>query len=102
VTAFARLRGYTEITKEVLSEMALRYDIEKDAFYREGLEKGIERGREEGLEQGIEKGLTQGMEKEKRATVEACLLDGLSLEVTARITRLPLETVRAIALELGY
>jgi predicted transposase YdaD len=94
VTAFARLRGYTEITKEVLSEMALRYDIEKDAFYREGLEKGIEKG--------LEKGLTQGMEKEKRATVEACLLDGLSLEATARITRLPLETVRTIASELGY
>jgi predicted transposase/invertase (TIGR01784 family) len=90
VTAFARLRGYTEITKEVLSEMALRYDIEKDAFYREGLEKGREEGRE------------QGTEKEKRATVEACLLDGLSLEATARITRLPLETVRSIASELGY
>jgi hypothetical protein len=37
-TASVRLRGYTEITKGVLSEMALRYDIEEDAFYREGMQ----------------------------------------------------------------
>jgi flagellar biosynthesis/type III secretory pathway protein FliH len=68
----------------------------------EGLEQGIEKGLTQGLEKGREEGREQGMEKEKRATVEACLLDGLSLEATARITRLPLETVRSIASELGY
>jgi predicted transposase/invertase (TIGR01784 family) len=36
----ARLRHLTKVTQQVLKDMPINFDIEKDAFYQEGIEKG--------------------------------------------------------------
>ncbi|MEL6536849.1 MAG: hypothetical protein AAFQ98_15625, partial [Bacteroidota bacterium] len=38
----SRLRNLDTIAKEVARQMPITYDIEKDSFYKEGLEKGLE------------------------------------------------------------
>ena len=38
----ARLRNLTQATKKQFQDMGILYDIEKDAFYQQGVEKGIE------------------------------------------------------------
>ena len=37
----ARLRSLTQVTKQILKDMAITYDIKEDAFYQEGKQEGI-------------------------------------------------------------
>jgi len=90
---FARLRGnIKDIIHQELNNMAITYDIEQDSFYLQGIEKGIEKGREEGRE--------EGEFKKAVATAEKCLLEGISVELTAKLTDLPLAEVKKIAQRL--
>ena len=57
--------------------------------YDEGYEKGISVGLERGLEQGLERGAYQT----KLETARNLLSEGLTPQMVARCTDLPLETV---------
>ncbi|WP_161626172.1 hypothetical protein [Hugenholtzia roseola] len=76
------------------------YDIEKDDFYLQGLEKGLQKGLEEGLEKGELRGLEKGELKARRELAISCLQDGLSVEKTAKLTKLSIEEVRKLGKEL--
>ncbi|NJL11804.1 MAG: hypothetical protein HC913_01445 [Microscillaceae bacterium] len=60
----SRLRNLTAFTTKQLQDMALVYDIEKDALYQKGEQIGIQKGEQIGelktKIQGIQKALTQG------------------------------------------
>jgi predicted transposase YdaD len=47
----SRLRKIEALTIKISEEMPIHYDIETDALYLRGTEKGIERGREKGREE---------------------------------------------------
>ena len=68
--------------------------------YDEGFEKGITTGREEGISIGLERGLEQGLERgayqTKLETAKSFLAEGLTPQVVARCTGLPIETVREL------
>ena len=65
--------------------------------YDEGYEKGITTGREEGISIGLERGLEQGLERgtyqTKLETAKSFLAEGLTPQVVARCTGLPIERV---------
>ena len=46
----SRLRKIEELTIKITEEMPIHYDIETDALYLRGTEKGIEKGMEKGIE----------------------------------------------------
>lgn len=90
LTTLARLRNLTTETQQTLNDMALTYDIEKDAFYQTGLKKGMEKGIEKGEQRGIEKATAKmiiGLLKSEK----------LSLQEIADIAHISLEQVKAIA-----
>ena len=57
---------------------------------------------EDGIEIGVVKGIDIGREETKRETARSFLAMGLSVEEVAVGTKLPLETVRALAKELVH
>ena len=65
--------------------------------YDEGYEKGITIGLERGLEQGLERGRATGREEgayqTKLETAKSFLAEGLTPQVVARCTGLPIERV---------
>jgi len=61
--------------------------------YDEGYEKGISVGLEQGLEQGRATGREEGAYQTKRETARNLLSEGLTPQMVARCTDLPLETV---------
>ena len=65
--------------------------------YDEGYEKGITTGREEGISIGLEQGLERGAYKKALETAKSFLVEGLTPQVVARCTGLPLETVMELA-----
>lgn len=70
----ARLRqNLDETLQKQIENMALTYDIEKDSLYQKGKKDTL------------------------YATAEKCLNEGLSIEVTAKLTDLSLKEVQAIA-----
>lgn len=50
LTVLAKMRNLDKVTKKIFNTMPVYYDITKDSFYLEGLEKGLEKGLEEGLQ----------------------------------------------------
>ncbi len=77
ILLLSRLRNLTALTTQKLKDMALVYDIEKDALYKEGEEVGLKKGEEVGLKKGEIKGALrktiQGVKKaleKKRFTLE--------------------------------
>jgi hypothetical protein len=55
LATFARLRNLSKETKKQVQDMGLLYNIEEDAYYQEGIEKGIEKGKKETKLQVIQK-----------------------------------------------
>ena len=68
--------------------------------YKEGLEEGekigIEKGRAEGIEKGRAEGIEKGRAEEKIAMAENFLTMGLSIEMVAQGTGLPIEDIAAL------
>lgn len=62
----------------------------------EGLEKGLKEGLEKGLKEGLEAGLKKGREKEKMEIVRKMKSDGLSDDMIAKYTGLPIEEIERI------
>jgi predicted transposase YdaD len=65
ILVLSRLRKLELVTTQQLKDMALVYDIEQDALFKEGEEKGIKIGEEKGIKIGEEKGIKIGEEKGK-------------------------------------
>ena len=61
--------------------------------YDEGYEKGISIGLEQGLEQGRATGREEGAYQTKLETARNLLSEGLTPQMVARCTDLPVETV---------
>ena len=74
--------------------MALTYDINKDAFYKTGLEKGLKKGKEQGLEQGERKGIEQAT---TRMVIGLLKSGKLSSQEIAQIAQITIEQVQIIA-----
>ena len=58
-------------------------------------EKWRQEGRQEGLQKGLQKGLQEGFEEGRLKDARAMFAEGDSLEKIARITEIPLETLKA-------
>ena len=74
-------------------------DIRYDAFdegYEEGREQGFQFGREQGLEQGLEQGRIRGAYEKALETAKNLLAEGIDLQLVARCTNLPLDTVQSL------
>ncbi|EAY28438.1 RpnC/YadD family protein [Microscilla marina] len=102
----ARLRNLTIETEQTLDDMALTYDIEKDAFYlkgvkkgkEEGKEEGIKKGKEEGVKEGIKKGREEGKQEEKTALILGLLKSGkMTLQEIASLTKVTVAEVQKMA-----
>lgn len=65
----SRLRGLTQLTQQILKDMPITFDIKKDAFYQEGVEKGIKKGIQKGREEGRQEGVLQTALNMKKAGV---------------------------------
>jgi hypothetical protein len=89
-----RSEGYLE-GKEEGREEGREEGLEK------GREEGLEKGREDGLEKGREEGIEKGKIEAKLQSAEKCLLLGISITDTIKISNLPLEDVQKIAIRLG-
>lgn len=73
--------------------MPIKFDIESDELYLEGIEKGIEKG--------VKKGVEKGIEQHQRETVIRGLQAGaLSLDMIANLAGVSLEYVHKIRQEL--
>ncbi len=72
----SRLRKIEDLTIKITEEMPITYDIETDYLYKKGIEKGIE--------------------KDKIEVICNARLEGMSVEVIARIVNLSPERVRQI------
>ncbi|MGM9736385.1 MAG: Rpn family recombination-promoting nuclease/putative transposase [Candidatus Cryptobacteroides sp.] len=86
MTPDQKLRFENDIMNE------LDFEFQKRMERKEGLEEGLAKGREEGREEGMQK----GMEEEKVATARRMLENGLTIEMVAKISELPIETVRTL------
>ena len=69
-----------------------RYDGYEEGF-DEGREAGLQVGIQQGIIQGIEQGIEQGAYETKLETARNMLIEGLTPQMVARCTGLPLETV---------
>ena len=97
LAVLSRLRKLDSITKSEIKAMPIHFEIEKDAFYLEGLEKGLEKG----IEKGIEKGLEKGIEQHRRESVVKMLqLGELTREKIALIAGVTVEYVKQVENEL--
>jgi predicted transposase YdaD len=67
----ARLRNLSALTSKQLKDMALVYDIEQDALYKEGKQQGEQLGLQKGEQLGLQKGEQLGLQKgELRKTIK--------------------------------
>ena len=62
----------------------------------QGLEKGIEIGENRGLIKGREEGIQQGRQESMRDIVYAAFEQGLSAEVIASLTHMPVDEVEKL------
>ncbi len=89
----SRLRKLDSITKAEIKAMPIHFEVEKDAFYLEGLEKGEKRGLEKGLEKGIE-------QHRYESVVKMLQLGELTREKIALIAGVTVEYVKRVENEL--
>ena len=64
--------------------------------YDEGYEKGISIGLEQGLELGRSTGREEGAYQKALETAKSFLAEGLTPQVVARCTGLPMETIQEL------
>ena len=99
----SRLRKMELIVKTEVEAMTIHYDIETDALYLQGIEKGIEEGIEKGIEKGIEEGIEKGIEegtaiKERQVILAQWSLQEFSLERIALMSGASLDRVTQVVL----
>ncbi len=94
LAVLSRLRRLDSITKTEIQAMPIHFEIEKDAFYLEGLEKGEKKGLEKGLEKGIE-------QHRHESVVKMLQLGGLTHEKIALIAGVSVAYVQRIENELN-
>ncbi len=99
---------YILLTKNVdeatMLEYLIKYDEEgakamltfEDYFTKKGIEQGIEQGLEKGLLQGLEKGKNVGKDEAKLETAKKMIEDGISIEIIAKYTGLPVERIKLL------
>ena len=78
---FARLRNLTKVTKKQLENMGITYDIEKDAFFKSGVEKGETK-------------------KAQKVVINLFKANKLSLEEIAQVSELSIEEVKNIVKDI--
>ncbi len=93
LVVLSRLRKIENLTIKIVEDMPITYDIHTDSLYIKGTEDGAVKG--------IEKGIKKGIEKEKIDVIHNARLEGMSIEIIARIVKLLPERVRQILDELG-
>ena len=69
------------------------FDKGKEAGVKEGIEIGVKEGMEIGVKEGKEIGVKEGEEKEKWRFALNCIKEGLSIEIIAKLTDLPIEQI---------
>ncbi len=89
----SRIRNFEKLSAKIIEDMPISYDIEKDALYQ--------RGEARGEAKGEARGEARGEAKEKIAVAHRCYANGLSVEMAANISGLPLEEVEKIYAALG-
>ena len=96
VAAFKRL--YPEGRPHMKYELDLydKWCEGKAEGVKEGIEIGKVSGREEGIQQGIEQGIQQGRQESMRDIVYAAFEQGLSAEVIASLTHMPVDEVEKL------
>lgn len=82
-------------------QFAEQFKLWEDGIKKDAELEGEIRGIERGIEKGIEIGKGQGVEENQISTAKVSLLEGLSVELTAKITGLSIEKVREIARDLN-
>ncbi len=80
----SRLRKIEGLTIKIAQEMPITYDIDTDALYKIGVEKGHELGTEKGIEKGIEKAIINLYKK------------GMTAETIADYMEYPISNVKQI------
>lgn len=70
---------------------------ELDFAHDEGLEQGLEQGLQQGLEEGLQQGLEQGRQQAQKETALKMLSNGLSPELIAEVTGLPLKLIAGMS-----
>jgi hypothetical protein len=93
-----------KLKKDALAEDDLQYieDYERYTKQFKQHETSIrDSAYTEGITDGITQGITQGDYGRQIKTAQNCLIKGMSAEMTAQISELPLEEVQAIAKILG-
>ena len=100
VAAFKRL--YPEGRPHMKYELDLydKWCEGKAEGVKEGIEigenRGLIKGREEGIQQGIEQGIQQGRQESMRDIVYAAFEQGLSAEVIASLTHMPVDEIEKL------
>ena len=87
----ARIRNLEKITGKIIDDMPITYDIEKDGFYIQGIQKGREEGRIEEEQRSFERMLL----------AIKCLQEGKTLAETAEITEMTLAQVKMIKKQIN-
>jgi hypothetical protein len=83
ILVLSRLRKLELVTTQQLKDMALVYDIEQDALFKEGEEKGLEKGKHQKTIQGVQKALQRG-----RLSIEEIAEDfEVSIEFVLQVQR---------------
>jgi predicted transposase YdaD len=62
----------------------------------EGIQKGIQKGRLEGKQEGRLEGKQEGEYQKAIKTAKNCLKEGMSVELVAKITELPLKVIQEL------
>lgn len=74
--------------------------IDREVVYNNVLDRkyrfGFEDGRSQGMAQGMAQGMVQGIKTKEREMIIAMLLNGLSIETVANISKLPVEEIKKI------
>ncbi len=81
----SKLRTLDEETTKTINDMPIKYNLEEDYSYQQGIKKGIERGIERGIEQGIELGEKRGIEKGEKRGIEKGEKRGMKKAITVML-----------------
>ncbi len=90
-----QLREYEDSVK-AYRDIVNAVNTARKEGHEEGHEKGLKEGLEKGLKEGLEEGLKKGREKEKMEIVRKMKSDGLSDDMIAKYTGLPIEEIERI------
>jgi predicted transposase/invertase (TIGR01784 family) len=72
------------------------YQQGREEGLKEGLEEGLKEGLEEGLKEGLKEGRKEGLEEGRKEMARSFLANGVSPELVAKSSGLPLDEVMAL------